>query len=245
MPLFIILFLRFAELNYTTGNSSGEGYYVSNYVMETSEFLTGKNNYYTDTNFVEIPEHMAYRKKMFLLKDTYSAYYKMYSAAKKEGINLKIISASRTFEEQKLIWEDKWEKNKNTYPDVGKRLEFIMRYNAMPATSRHHWGTDIDLNSSSSKYFATGYGKQVYDWLAKNAGTYGFCQTYNEKGIARTVGYNEEEWHWSYYPIANKLQNKYKEMVKYSDIKGFSGDSAAVKLEVIDNYVVSISNDCQ
>ena len=81
----------------------------------TAEFLTGKNNYYTDTNFIEIPEHMAYRKQMFLLKETYSAYNKMYLAAKKDGINLKIISASRTFVEQSWIWEDKWKTNKSKF----------------------------------------------------------------------------------------------------------------------------------
>ena len=35
----------------------------------------------------------------------------MHAAAKKDGINLQIVSGTRNFEEQKGIWERKWELN--------------------------------------------------------------------------------------------------------------------------------------
>ena len=163
--------------------------------LSSPEFLVGKHNYYTDTNFVEIPAHMAYRTEMFLLDEVYTAYFEMYQAAKKEGVNLKIISASRTFEEQRWIWEDKWKKNKATYPADTSLAKFIMQYSAMPGTSRHHWGTEVDLNS--------------------------------------------------YFPIADPLLKTYEELVEYSHIQGFSGDNAAAKLDVINNYVLSISHECE
>ncbi len=213
--------------------------------LSTPEFLVGKHNYYTDTNFVEIPAHMAYRTEMFLLDEVYAAYFEMYQAAKKEGVNLKIISASRTFEEQKWIWEDKWKKNKATYPADTSLAKFIMQYSAMPGTSRHHWGTEVDLNSTSDSYFATAAGAKVYKWLTDHASEYGFCQTYDSKGISRHEGYNEEKWHWSYFPIADPLLKKYEELVEYSHIQGFSGDNAAPKLDVINNYVLSISHECE
>ncbi len=210
----------------------------------TADFLTGKNNYYTDTNFIEIPAHMAYRKQMFLLKETYESYNKMYLAAKKEGIHLKVISASRTFVEQSWIWEDKWKTHKSKFETDNALSSYIMQYSAMPGTSRHHWGTEVDLNSTSSSYFASGTGLKVYNWLAKNAATYGFCQSYNEKGTERDTGYNEEMWHWSYYSLANRFLEGYKKKVNYTHITGFSGDFTAKSLDVIDNYVLAINNNC-
>ena len=42
----------------------------------------------------------------------------------------------------------------------------IMKYSSMPSTSRHHWGTDIDLNSLENSYFEKGEGKKYsIGWL--------------------------------------------------------------------------------
>lgn len=212
--------------------------------MATSDFLVGKHNYYTDTAFTEIPENMAYRSKMFLLNEVYQSYFKMYTAAKKDGVQLKIISAARTFEEQSWIWEDKWKKNKIKYPVESDLSAYIMQYSAMPGTSRHHWGTEVDLNSTSDSYFATATGKKVYDWLQLHASQYGFCQTYDSKGMSRSTGYNEEKWHWSYFPISDQFMKKYAQKVNYSHIQGFLGDNTAKELDVIANYVLSISASC-
>jgi len=72
-------------------------------------------------------------------------------------------------------------------------------------TSRHHWGTDIDLNSFNNKYFESGKGKKIYDWLTSNASSFGFCQPYTPKGDHRPHGYNEEKWHWSYQPVSQDI----------------------------------------
>lgn len=211
----------------------------------TPEYLVGKHDYYNDSLFTEIPAHMAYRTKMYLLDDVYDAYFKMYQAAKKDGVSLKIISAARTFEEQKWIWEDKWKKNKAQFPADTSLSKYIMQYSAMPGTSRHHWGTEVDLNSTSDSYFATATGAKVYEWLVNHAGTYGFCQTYDNKGMSRHSGYNEEKWHWSYFPISDSLLTQYAKMVQYAHIQGFSGDNTAKELDVISNYVLSISHECE
>ncbi len=211
----------------------------------TADFLVGKHNYYSDSAFVEIPEHMAYRSKMFLLTEVYTNYLAMYQAAKKEGVNLKIISAARTFEEQTWIWEDKWKKNKVKYPADTVLSAFIMQYSAMPGTSRHHWGTEVDLNSTSDSYYETATGKKVYEWLVQNANSFGFCQTYDSKGMARTTGYNEEKWHWSYFPLSEQFLKNYASKVNYSHISGFLGDQTALKLDVISNYVLAVSPECK
>ena len=51
----------------------------------------------------------------------------------------------------------------------------------MPSTSRHHWGTDIDLNSLNNSYFSSGKGLKEYDWLTTNANHYGFYQVYTDE----------------------------------------------------------------
>ncbi len=212
-------------------------------LYSTKEFLTGNIDYYNHSDFTEIPKEYAYREDMFLLKETYEAFFKMYTAAKKEGLTLKIISATRTHTEQTWIWEDKWKKQQNTGKDNIEKIKWIMQYSAMPGTSRHHWGTEIDLNSLSDTYFTSGAGKKIYDWLSAHACEYGFCQVY-DASYQNYHGHGEEKWHWSYFPISKKLPGLYQEKVSYSDIKGFSGSEYAKELNVIENYVTGVTASC-
>jgi zinc D-Ala-D-Ala carboxypeptidase len=216
------------------------------------DFLTGKFNPAKDTSFTLVDLEYGVRSDMYLLKETYKAFIKMFYAAQHDGVKLFIISAARNFVYQKSIWEQKWSGNKlvegknlaTSVKDPVKRAEIILKYSSMPATSRHHWGTDVDLNSMEDKYFSTVEGKKVYDWLCVNASKYGFCHPFNAKNI-RTNGYEEEKWHWSYMPLSRIFLNQYKNKVTYANITGFSGCETAAKLEVIKNYVLSINSECK
>lgn len=212
-------------------------------LISSKEFLTGHIDYYHNENFIEIPSQYAYRADMYLLRDTYNAFYKMYVAAKKDGINLKIISAMRSHTEQQWIWEDKWLKKQYYAEDKLVQIKNILEFSAMPGTSRHHWGTEIDLNSTTDNYFLSGEGKKTYDWLTAHACEYGFCQVYDANYETRE-GHGEEKWHWSYLPISKLLPDLYKQKVGYADISGFSGSEYAETLKVIDKYVLSVHPDC-
>ena len=59
-------------------------------------------------DFESIPIQYADREGMYIRKDVFTAYKKMYEAAKKDGVNLQIRSATRNFFYQKGIWERKW-----------------------------------------------------------------------------------------------------------------------------------------
>jgi LAS superfamily LD-carboxypeptidase LdcB len=176
----------------------------------------------------------------------------MYEAAKKDGITLKIISATRNFSSQKGIWEAKWTgerivEGKNLAKDVKdtvERAKIILHYSSMPGTSRHHWGTDIDINDLNDSYFTSGQGKKEYEWLVKNAPAYGFCQPYSPKGAERPNGYEEEKWHWSYMPVSRELARLYPQKVQYPMINGFKGCGTAASIDVIRNYVGGVSADC-
>jgi hypothetical protein len=129
-------------------------------------------------------------------------------------------------------------------PEGRERFEKILEYSAVPSTSRHHWGTDIDINGVSPTYFDTAEGMKQYEWLKKNAPLFGFCQTYNLKGSLRATGYNEEKWHWSYLPLSVNFTEEYKRLVKDEDIKGFMGDEYVSEENLINNYVLSINPEC-
>ena len=168
----------------------------------------------------------------------------MYEAAQKEGIKLTIISGTRNFDDQKRIWENKWIKF-SSLGDSISIMKKILLYSSMPSTSRHHWGTDMDLISLESPYFENGQGLKEYKWLVEHAGKFGFCQVYDDKKETKRSGYELEKWHWSYMPLSSIYLKKYNELVNYSNINGFSGSKLAKKINVIDEFVNGINKKCE
>ncbi len=204
--------------------------------------LLGKFDYAKDPFFISVEaEHCS--KPMYLQKETYKKFKEMYAAAKKDGISLKIISGTRNFNEQKAIWERKWNTNIQTMDSL-KAAKTILLYSSMPTTSRHHWGTDMDINSLENSYFASGQGLKEYTWLKKNASKFGFCQVYTDKKNTDRTGYEMEKWHWSYIPISSHYLKKYEELITYKQVKGFKASELAPKLKSIEDYVKGIDKSC-
>ena len=220
--------------------------------IDSKDYLLGKFDYKCDASFIEVPLKYAKFPEQYLRTDAYLAFMLMADDARREGVNLIILSATRNFDEQKIIWDDKWTgkawvlgQNLAWIKDTIQRAKEILKYSSMPCASRHHWGTDVDLDNLYNDYFASGEGLKAYNWLQNKASKYGFCQPYCVKCSSRTSGYEEEKWHWSYMPIANECVRRYKEEIKYEDIKGFFGDGTASQIEIIKNYVLGINNDCK
>lgn len=225
-------------------------------VQKTAEFdadyLMGKFDPNTHEDFSTIEQKYASKSGMRMRTDAYQQFIEMQEAAKKDGISLQIISATRPFSHQKSIWEAKWNGKRavdgEMLPaDMESKIKAkrILRWSSMPGTSRHHWGTDIDLNDLNNKYFESGTGKKIYDWLTANAATYGFCQVYSEKSDLRPYGYEEEKWHWSYLPVSRQLTNLYKANLDNQDITGFTGSETAEMIDIKTKYVLGINPDCQ
>ena len=219
----------------------------------SKNWLLGKINYKKNPNFVVVRSLHASRSGLYLHKGTYAAFQKMYNAAQKSGISLNIISAARSFKAQKAIWEAKWNGRRRVnglhlnkkFPNKLQRARIILKYSSMPQTSRHHWGSEIDLNSLENSYFKKGYGLKVYNWLKKNARHFGFCQVYSAKDKNRPHGYEEERWHWSYLKLARKLHKMYRKKITHRDIQNFSGAKLAKKLKIIPHYVNGINPRCR
>ncbi|MEL6832007.1 MAG: M15 family metallopeptidase [Bacteroidota bacterium] len=190
----------------------------------------------------------------YLRQDVYEAFQEMHAAAAADDVRLVIISATRNFARQKMIWEAKWngarllegrEKAPEVYPNPKDRAFAILRWSSMPGTSRHHWGTDMDLNRLTNDYFESGEGLKVYEWLTTHAAGYGFCQPYSPKGDERPHGYNEEKWHWSYLPIARQLTELARQTLADAQIDGFDGAEAATQIGVVEKYVLGINPICK
>jgi LAS superfamily LD-carboxypeptidase LdcB len=220
----------------------------------TTEYIRGLFDPVTHEDFVKIDTLYADRPGLFLRKDTYAAFLNMHAAAKAKGINLVIRSATRNFDYQKGIWERKWkgetkiENGKDAsvaYPSPNDRALAILRYSSMPGTSRHHWGTDLDLNSFDNDWFAEGEGLTLYDWMVENGASFGFCQPYTPKGDARPHGYEEEKWHWSYMPISSKLTKLAESALVNEMISGFDGSETAVSIDVVSKYVLGVNSACK
>ncbi|BAO76972.1 M15 family metallopeptidase [Winogradskyella sp. PG-2] len=204
----------------------------------TKDFVLGKFDYKQDSTFVKVNfKHST--KEVYLKNEVYTAFVSMLNSAKNAGIELKIISGTRNFKEQETIWERKWNRYKNLTP-IARALK-ILEYSSMPCTSRHHWGTDIDLNSLNNSYFNSGKGLAEYNWLITHANSFGFHQVYTEKNKNRT-GYNLEKWHWSYLPLASKYLEFYNSKIESIYINGFKGSELVEDLNIIEDYVNGVSD---
>lgn len=218
----------------------------------TKDELLGKIIPSTDFGFTLAPKKLTTRKGVYVRNQALYAFAEMQDAAKKDGVNLLIVSGTRNFFDQKAIWEDKWNGWRlasgnflSPEPeDDEEQAKIILQYSAMPGTSRHHWGTDIDINSVSPYYFTTRQGQRVYQWLVQHGDEYGFCQTYTKKGEERSSGHEEEKWHWSYMPLSSEFLKQYRDLITEEDIANFKGSETAKSLEIFDRYVDSINPEC-
>ncbi len=190
---------------------------------------------------------------IYLRREALEAIQKMYAQIQKDlpGVPFWVQSGTRNFASQKSIWESKWNGNVavggirlNTVKDPVERARRILTYSSMPGTSRHHWGTDFDINSLTVDYYRSGEGKKLYQWMLAHAPKYGFCLVYTE---GRKKGYEFEPWHWSFKPLSAPLIKDWERLHKEKKIKGddlkFAGAPSAFSLAP--EYVGSINAECR
>ena len=133
------------------------------------DFLRGLINFSQDTSFVQVDSKYTPQRAPFnyLNREAYQAFIRMWEAAKNDGIKLVMISGARTFQTQNVVWARRW--NESQIAAGPGRVKNLLRYSALPGCSRHHWGTDLDLNANRTDYWRTTDGKKIYQWLCENA----------------------------------------------------------------------------
>ncbi|MDT0293224.1 M15 family metallopeptidase [Mesonia ostreae] len=174
----------------------------------TIEELTGKAN----VSF--------YGKNYQLRKEVNKAFLKMQAKAKKEGIHIQIVSAYRSYERQTQIFNAKF----NRYTKQGlsgkDAVNKIIEYSTIPGTSRHHWGTDIDIIDANAKqpknvlmpknYSEDGPYCDMKIWLNKHSEKFGFYIVYTDN--PKRKGFYPEPWHFSYKKTSVAMLKAYQDI---------------------------------
>ena len=70
-------------------------------------------------------------------------------AALNAGHDIEIVSAYRSYNRQRDIWNRKYLSNEIKGFSPVENINKIIEYSTLPGTSRHHWGTDIDIIDGS------------------------------------------------------------------------------------------------
>jgi len=188
---------------------------------------------------------------------TFFAFKKMEDAAKKDGIILKIVSAHRSFERQNFIWNKKYNKFTDEYSlNPMDAINEIIRFSTIPGTSRHHWGTDIDIIDGkypdennvlmSEKYEKGGIFYDLKKWLSNNSEKFGFFLTYNND--PKRKGFEYEPWHYSYKPSSKKylkllLNSDLEKLFKNKNLNGYQYFDKKFIDKYISEFIMDINPD--
>ncbi len=215
--------------------------------IEPKAYLLGKFEADTTSDFVLLPSGLTGGETAYLRREPAAALARMAQAALDSGVVLTVVSATRSYERQRAIWEGKFEGTRlsngrnleQEYPDPTERCLAILEYSSAPGTSRHHWGTDADLNSTNLTYWQTEEGLVTLGWLEHNANRYGFYMAYTPD---REHGYSYEPWHWSYQPLARPLLRYYfHKLIEDEDLDGFFGAEYVRQLPWREWYIDGVS----
>ena len=180
-----------------------------------------------------------------LTPKTADAFCAMQEAALQDGIDLQLVSAYRSFERQQYIWEDKYKRYTSEGMTPKDAIDRILQYSTIPGTSRHHWGTDIDITDNNApkqkrvlvpeKFHNNGPFAPLRKWMEENANRFGFYLVYTND-VNRT-GFSYEPWHYSYLPEAKHYQKQYDSRTAFAYFKsiGIYG-SAYIDVDFWERY---------
>ena len=189
------------------------------------EQLTGR----TQSHLVELDDRLK------IHREAKADFLSLQSLAKKAGFELAVASSFRSFERQCIIWQDKLAGRRPILSDSGDALDVdalseeetlwaLLRWSALPGTSRHHWGTDLDIFDRAAlpdgyrlqlvpeEYEAGGVLADFNHWLAElidRDQACGFFRPYSSD-IGSVA---PEPWHISYRPMANEYVSRFDRAV--------------------------------
>lgn len=144
------------------------------------------NKYYTVPNDYRPPD-LVNTDGHLMRKDTAEAYKKLRDAARAEGLTIYAVSAYRSVDYQKNLY--------NSYLAEDDKAN-VDRYSARAGHSEHHTGMAIDL-FGSIEGLRNFEKTPEYPWLKKNAYKYGFIIRYMAE-TEEITGYESEPWHIRY-----------------------------------------------
>lgn len=182
------------------------------------------------------------------------SFLKLQAAALKDGIKISVVSSYRSFEHQKRIWERKFKSNQSKGLSETKNIAKIIEYSTIPGTSRHHWGTDMDIIDANAKrpsslldpdnFEGDGPYCKLKEWMDKHANSYGFYLVYTDK--TERSGFKYEPWHYSYKPLSAAYLKQFralnlKAQLKKQQLSGSSSFNEAFINAYINGNILDIN----
>ncbi len=166
------------------------------------------NENYAPRKLSEIdPQYLYNPQKSLLFLDLILPYLQeMVSGAQSAGVDIKILSAYRSFKEQADL--------KSSYTVVyGTGAN---KFSADQGYSEHQLGTTVDFTTSKlgESLLADSFEKtEAYKWLLENAHKYGFILSYQKTNTY----YRFEPWHWRFIgrDFASRL---YEDKINFYDL---------------------------
>ena len=134
-----------------------------------------------------IPDNLEEIDNKLLVSDAKNSFIDLREDIKKENLNIRIISAYRSYSYQENLY--------NGYKDKDGEKE-ADTYSARPGFSEHQTGLVIDIDNTKLSYEEFEKTKE-YNWMINNSYKYGFILRY-PKGKEDITGYNYESWHYRY-----------------------------------------------
>ncbi len=155
-----------------------------------------------------------------LRKDAHQAFIKMKTEALKENIKIQVVSSYRDFNHQNRIWTRKYNRFIKQGLAPKNAINKIIEYSTIPGTSRHHWGTDLDIIDGNVKqpknvlneehFHGNGPFCKLKEWMDIHANNYGFYLVYTNN--ANRKGFKYEPWHYSYKPLSKQYLIDYQKL---------------------------------
>jgi LAS superfamily LD-carboxypeptidase LdcB len=188
--------------------------------------------------------------RMTLHRAVVRPFLALRAAAASDGLDLVAASSFRDFAAQLRIWNEKWRGTRVLLDRAGcpidgaslppqRRVDAILLWSAAPGTSRHHWGTDLDvwdraavaadyrLRLVPEEYAERGPFARLSVWLDRHMARYGFFRPYlRDRG-----GVQPEPWHLSHAPTAAEASRRLRLATLYGALEHaeIEGKSALLK----------------
>ncbi len=168
--------------------------------VESMQYIANRNNSipksYVPSDLTS--PNVAGIKGQKLRKEAASALEEMFAAAKKDGVNLFLVSGYRSYGEQEYLYK--------VYSGRNSK-EYMSHLDAYPGRCEHQLGLAVDLSDTSRKCSlkACFADMDAYKWLQKNSYKYGYIERHpKDKTNATGIMYSP----WGFRYIGKKQAEK-------------------------------------
>ena len=140
---------------------------------------------YVPDDLVKISDKYASDDDMYASRLSVNSFIEMHDAALKEGYEIVINSAYRSYQDQQDIVD--------LYLGVYGQ-NYVNNFVAKPGFSEHQTGLAFDIGSRKVNVFAN---SEEYKWMLNNSYKYGFINRFQKKH-EKITGFKNEPWHFRY-----------------------------------------------